>query len=149
MAKVHSQIESHNSLLTNREMAILSSQIDMLAFNACQSMHYQNIQAYFNMAELYYFKLRALIDKDDQSIIESVRESYYKLSRLIDNYPACQTKRSLQLLLQITKDFYFKVRDGLQKSKYYFRVMQVKEKGLGSISFYDTEAEDDVESSNN
>lgn len=141
MVKGGLQVDSHNSLLTNRETAILSAKINGLADVAHQTLRFDDIASYFYNAEHYYLTLNTLISKETIKKIESLRKSYYKLENLIDSNVSCRNRKALRLLLGITKEFYFSVRNGLQESKYYFRVSELGEKGLGNISFFDSKDE--------
>lgn len=131
------QIDSHNSMLTNKEMAILSAQIDVIALTALQSMRFDSICAYFNSAEHYYLKLCSLIEDGDKKQIDELRRLFNVLRDKIENDTRYQNRKSLRLLLNITKDFYYEVRTALQKGKYYFRVSNVRTKGLDSIQYDD------------
>lgn len=135
------QIDSHNSMLTNREMAILSSQIDMLALQALQSLRYDSICAYFNAAEHYYLKLSALIDAKDTKKLEELRELHTRARMKIEADPRYQNRKVLSILLSITKDFYHGVRTALQKGKYYFRTSRVRQKGLDEVQYDDHNTE--------
>jgi hypothetical protein len=85
------RVDSHNSLLTNREMAILSARIDEAAITAAQTMRYSDILGYFNIAEHYYIKGLPLVSERIMQEIDGtkekpggVRAQIYRLKELID-----------------------------------------------------------------
>lgn len=129
-------IDSHNSYLTNQEMSVLSAQIDMLALLACRTLKFTHIRDFFNASEQYYFKLNALISGQSSVKLESIRSSYYELISKIETDERYRNKKSLDLLLKMTKDFYHSTRHALQsEGKYYFRVSEKRDKGLTSIRY--------------
>jgi len=129
-------IDSHNSFLTNKEMAFLSVKIDELAMGASQTLRYDAICSYFYACEHYYSKLQPILSDESIKVITFLQSQIYKAMDLIEADGRYRNRKMLKFLLKTIKEFYFTVRDRLQREgKYYFRTSEKREKGLGEVRF--------------
>lgn len=135
METPNKKIESHSSYNTNKLVNMWKAEIDALGLQASNSMHLSNIIGFFNAVEQWYIGVKDVLgNKDD---LEKLRQSFLKLLDLIEENPQYQTRRSLKMLLRITKQFYSDIITGLQKHQYFFRFGVPNVKGLKNVRFFE------------
>lgn len=135
MKKGTQTIESHSSYLNNKRITVLLFGIDQLALQASSSMHIKSIQAYYNAVEQLYLNVASILS--DVEDIEDTRNKYRLLLQAVESDERFRTAKVLRLMLQLTRQFNFKMTTGLQDREFFFRMGSRQAKGLKNIKFFD------------
>lgn len=129
-------IESHNSYLTNKGMAGWFVLIDSLGFSAANTMQFDKIMAYYNSIEqLYLSKAINILPDNSITEIEKIRKFYSKITSLIETNPSIRSRKTIQILLDVTKKYNFLLSNGLQEKEFFFRLSSRQAKGLKNVHF--------------
>jgi hypothetical protein len=136
---VNKKLDSHASYMTNRAVNLFKMQIDVLALQAANSLHYNHINSFYNAVEVWYLSLKDLMkdtdEKNYRTQIENIRKMYKALQEKINTDGRFRTRRSLQLLFNLAQEFYSLIISGMQEYQYFFRLSNISHKGLGKIHF--------------
>ena len=110
--------------------------IDQLAPIASNTLHFNNINAYFNAVKQLYMNVKSILDKNDVEYADQAVKGYFDLVEEIDEKPKKRTKKSLRKLLRFTEEFNFTIMNGLHRFDYFFRVGSRQNKGLTNVNFH-------------
>lgn len=136
---VNKKLDSHASFMTNRAVNLFKMQIDVLALQAANTLHYNHINAFYNAVEVWYISLKDLMkdteDKNYRTQIEKTRTFYKALQEKINTDARFRTRRGLQHLFNLAQEFYSLIISGMQEYQYFFRLSNISHKGLGKIHF--------------
>lgn len=149
----YNAFDSHSSQLTNVEFHKLHLEIDSAGIIAANTLHFSNIQKYYNSANILYIRVKPLLNDNSINMCENIRFRYNQLIEIAERNRRCQGKKLLRDMLNCCNGFFEQIVAGLQNYQYYIRVGIQERKGLKSIfgekfSFEDSgseENEDDEE----
>jgi len=133
------QIDSHSSFINNKRIIEWFAIIDALGLKASNSLHISEISAYYNAIEEMYFNIESVVLEEDRKKFNQIMAVWRKTMAAIDNNPKLRTKKALEFMLNVAKDFKRSVVGELQRGQFFFRVSERNTKGLGNvISLADT-----------
>jgi len=129
-------IDSHTSFLNNRRVTSWLVVIDYLGFAAANSCQFRDVCSYYNAIEQVYLSgVVTILPNTTVDDIETIRKSYARILDFVEKNENAQTKKAIEALLQLTKEFNFKLTTGLQEREYLFRMGSRQAKGLKNINF--------------